>query len=137
MLPGHEVIFTDTGSRRPDTGDDTRQGFVIAEAERGPLFPIRCTSLAAVTAHFGARQSYSYLYDGAEAAFSEGCPAIWVSRVAAASAAAASRALSDGTTTTLTISAIGPGAYGNAQSVRSILAPVRSRRRGRPSPRAS
>jgi hypothetical protein len=73
MLPGHEVIFTDTGSRRPDTGDDTRQGFVIAEAERGPLFPIRCTSLAAVTAHFGARQSYSYLYDGAEAAFSKGC----------------------------------------------------------------
>jgi hypothetical protein len=117
MLPGHEVVFIDTGSRRPNTGDDTRQGFVIAEAERGPLFPIRCTSLGAVASRFGARQSYSYLYDGAEAAFSEGCPAIWVSRVAAASAASASRALSDGTTTTLTISAIGPGAYGNAQSV--------------------
>lgn len=117
MLPGHEVVFTDSGSRRPDTGEDTRQGFVIAEAERGPLFPVRCTSLAAVVSKFGARQSYSYLYDGAEAAFAEGCPAIWVSRVAAAAATSASRALSDGSSTTLTISAIGPGAYGNSVSV--------------------
>jgi hypothetical protein len=117
MLPGHEVVFTDTGSRRPDTGDDTRQGFVIAEAERGPQFPIRCTSLAAVVQKFGARQSYSYLYDGAEAAFAEGCPAIWVSRVVSSTAVTASRALSDGTGTTLTIKALGPGTYGNGLSV--------------------
>jgi hypothetical protein len=79
-----------------------------------------CSSLAAVTQTFGVRQTFSFLYDGAEAAFAEGCPGMWVSRVAAASATQASLNLSDGTATTMTVKAIGPGAYGNAQSIQIL-----------------
>jgi hypothetical protein len=117
MVPGHEVVFTDTPQRRPGQGQDTRIGFLVAEAERGPLFPVYCTSLAAVTTKFGTRQSYSYLYDAAEAYFAEGGPGLWVSRIASSTATTATRALSDGTTTTLTIAALGPGTYGNSVSV--------------------
>src|SRR3954466_10675913 len=72
MVPGHEVVFTDTPQRRPGFGEDTRTGFIVAEAERGPTFPVYCTSLAAVVAKFGSRQSYSFLYDASEAFFAEG-----------------------------------------------------------------
>jgi hypothetical protein len=117
MVPGHEVLFTDTPQRRPGQGQDTRVGFIVAEAERGPTFPVYCTSLAAITAIFGIRQSYSYLYDAAEAFFAEQGPGLWVSRIVSSTATTATRALSDGTTTTLTIAAFGPGTYGNSISV--------------------
>lgn len=115
--PGHSVIWLDQPNTSAQQGVDTRQGFIVAEAERGPLFPVRCTSLAAVVAKFGARQTYSYLYDAAETAFNEGCPAIWVSRIASATAVKAVRVLSDGAATTLTVRPLGPGAYGNSQYV--------------------
>lgn len=116
-VPGWETVFTDTPQRRPDVGEQTRQGFTVAEAERGPQYPVLCTSLAAVVAKFGARQAYSYLYDSAEAFFAEGGGALWVSRAASSTATTASRNLSDGTATTLVISAMGPGTYGNGLSV--------------------
>lgn len=115
--PGHRVTFIDNGSRRTVPGDDTRQAFIVAEAERGPLTPRRITSLAGAVTLYGGRQSYSYLYDALETAFAEGAPAVWISRVAAGAAVQASRALADGTTTTLTVRAIGPGVYGNSQYV--------------------
>jgi hypothetical protein len=117
MVPGHEVVFTDTPQRRPGFGEDTRTGFIVAEAERGPTFPVYCTSLAAVVAKFGSRQSYSFLYDAAEAFFAEGGAGLWISRIVSSTATTATRALSDGTGTTLTISAMGPGTYGNSVSV--------------------
>jgi hypothetical protein len=116
-VPGHELVFTDTPQRRPGAGELTRTGFMVAEAERGPLFPVLCESLSAVTTVFGARQSYSYLYDAADAFFAEGGGALWVSRIASSTATVASRNLSDGSATTLVIRAIGPGTYGNSISV--------------------
>jgi len=117
-VPGHEIVWTDTPQQRPDVGQLTRTGFVVAEAERGPLFPVRCTSLAAVVAVFGGHQTYSYLYNSAETFFGEaGGGDLWVSRIASSTAATATRALSDGSATTLTISAMGPGTYGNSVSV--------------------
>jgi hypothetical protein len=115
---GHELAFTDTPQMRPDAGELSRDGFIVAEAERGPLYPVRCTSLAAVVAKFGGRQSYSYLYDSAEAFFAEsgGAP-LWVSRVASSTATVASRNLSDGSATTLVASVMGPGTYGNSLSI--------------------
>lgn len=114
VIAGHELVFTDTPQRRPGAGELTRTGFMVCEAERGPLFPVLCTSSAAVVSKFGTRQSYSYLYDASEAAFAEGVGSLWVSRIASSTAATASKALSDGSATTLTIRPIGPGTYGNS-----------------------
>lgn len=116
-MPGHSIVWLDTPGASAQTGDDTRQGFMVAEAERGPLFPVRCTSLSAVVSKFGGRQTYSYLYDAAEAAFNEGCPAIWVSRIASSTAVTATKTLSDGSATTLTVKPLGPGAYGSTQYI--------------------
>jgi hypothetical protein len=115
MLAGHSVTFTDTPQARPEAGDQTIQGFVVAESDRGPQFPVRCTSLAAVVAKFGPRVSYSYLYDAAETFFAEsgGAP-LWVSRIASSTAVTAVRVLSDGSATTLTVRPMGPGTFGNS-----------------------
>jgi hypothetical protein len=121
MLPGHSVIWVDNGPSASPGITDTRQGFVVAEAERGSLLPQRVTSLAGAIAKYGSRQSYSYLYDGLETAFAEGCPAVWVARVASSTAVTATLNLADIVpATTLVIKAIGPGTYGNSQSVQIL-----------------
>lgn len=118
-LPGHVVQWLDSGGASSQQSNDTRQAFIVCEADRGPLFPVKVTSLAQAMSPtlFGSRQSYSYLYDTLETAFAEGVPAVWISRIAATAGVAASLSLSNGTATTLTISAMGPGAYGNGLTV--------------------
>jgi hypothetical protein len=118
---GTEVNYSDTPNSRPVITGRSRQGFMVAEAERGPLYPVKCTSLSAVTGRFGTRQSYSFLYDSAEAFFAEaGSADLWVSRAASSTATTAALNLSDGSATTLVAKVIGPGTYGNNLNIEVI-----------------
>jgi hypothetical protein len=111
-IPGTETTLVD--SPRPRSNPtDTGVGFIVAEAERGPVAPRFCRSLGEVAAIFGARQAYSYLYDAAETAFREGLAGLWISRVVSDAAVTAFADLSDGVAATLRVLAVGPGAYGN------------------------
>jgi hypothetical protein len=120
MRPGHEVVWVDSGPNATAGTSDTRQGFAVAEASRGPIAPRRVTSLAAAVAIYGTRQAYSFLYDGLETAFAEGCPAVWVSRIVSSTATTAGLNLSDGTATCLRINFAGPGTEGNSIQVRVL-----------------
>lgn len=91
--------------------------FTAGTSDKGPLRPISIVSLQDFINNFGARQTYSVLYDSMEAFFREGGVRATVSRVVGPSAVIASVALdgsSAGGPTSLTVSAKGPGAYANS-----------------------
>lgn len=119
MLPGWEVIFRDGGNPSQQVGG-TDQGFVVAEAERGPTEPTLIESWSQLLRVYGGRLSTSWLYDGAEAALTIGTRRLWVSRVVGPAAAAAGLNLSDGTATTFRVEAKWVGAYGNNFTVQVL-----------------
>jgi hypothetical protein len=94
---------------------DTGTWFVTGLADQGPLVPTLITSLAEFEANFGPRVSYSLLYDSIDTYFREGGGSVYVSRVVGPAAVIATKNLLDaGAATSLVITAIGPGAYGNS-----------------------
>jgi hypothetical protein len=94
--------------------------FVAGLSDKGPLRPVQVLSLQDFVNNFGARQTYSVLYDAMETYFREGGSRAYVSRVVGPAAIIASVNL-DGSTAgapfSLVVSAKGPGAYGNTLRV--------------------
>lgn len=94
--------------------------FAAGLSDKGPLRPITVLSLQDFTNQFGSRQTYSVLYDSMEAFFREGGSRATISRVVGPAAVIASVNLdgsSAGAPFSLTVSAKGPGAYGNTLRV--------------------
>ena len=101
--------------------------FAVGQAASGPVgVPVQITSLAQYIAVFGTRTANgatSTLYDAIDTFFQEGGQVAYVSRVFAAadvSSDTASITLADragSPLSTLKVSALGPGAYGNAITV--------------------
>lgn len=90
---------------------DTGTAFVAGLADRGPAdAPKLIQNLDQFTTIYGARQSYSLLYDWLETAFREGVNQAYIGRVVGPSATKGLRNLSDGAGTSLIVTAIGPGA---------------------------
>jgi hypothetical protein len=90
--------------------------FAAGTSDKGPLRPITVISLQDFINNFGSRQTYSVLYDSMEAYFREGGVRATISRVVGPAAVIASVTLDGsaaGGPTSLTVSAKGPGAYGN------------------------
>jgi hypothetical protein len=114
LLPGREVVNVDAGTSQAILSN-TGVGFIVAEAQRGPITPTLITSPSQLVAVYGPRQTFSYLHDAVEAAFNNGVSAVWVSRVIGPAATAATLALSDGTGTTFTVRAASRPVAGQPQ----------------------
>jgi hypothetical protein len=117
MLPGPDVQIVD--SAPPASGPaDTGTAFMVGLADRGVVTgPITAdlavTSLADFTTKYGARQSYSMLYDAVEAFFAEGGNRVFISRFAGPAATKASAAVpTAGTKFTATAKSVGAWANG-------------------------
>lgn len=94
--------------------------FVAGTSDKGPLKPVLINSMQDFINNFGSRQTYSVLYDSLEGYFREGGSRAYVSRVVGPAAVSASVALDGsaaGGPTSLTVTAKGPGAYGNTLRV--------------------
>jgi phage tail sheath protein FI len=98
---------------------DTGVWFVTGLTDRGPINrPVLIQSLQEFINNFGARQTYSVLYDALETYFREGGARAYVGRVAGPAAAIATRNLLDaGAAVSLVARAKGPGAFGNAITI--------------------
>ena len=119
--PRPGTIVTSRSAPTPRTiPTDTGTWFVAGTSDKGPLAPVLCTSLQDFITNFGARQTYSILYDAVETFFREGGVRCYVSRVVGPSPVIASLNLdgsSAGAPYSLVVSAKGPGTYGNALRV--------------------
>lgn len=120
MLPGPTVQIVDAVA--PAAGaTDTGTAFMVGLADRGVVTgPITTadavTSLSDFVAKYGARQSYSMLYDSVEAFFAEGGNRVYISRFAGPAATKASAAVpAAGTKFTATAKSV--GAWGNNLTV--------------------
>ena len=122
--PGVYTTVT-TASSSTSTGVPTGQWFVTGITQQGPIgVPIPITSMADFLNYLGPRtqetDSYSIqynLYDALDEYFHDGGVVAYVSRVTGPRAATASTSIADSNgITSLTISAAGPGAWGNALS---------------------
>lgn len=101
---------------------DSGVAFVVAPAPQGPSAPQLIRTLDQLVNVYGARDPLGRLYDWSDVAFRAGLTALYVARVTGAGAAAASRTLKDGSNAnTLTVTANGPGTWGNSLSV-AVLA---------------
>jgi phage tail sheath protein FI len=100
---------------------DTGVWFVVGAAERGSIASAKLIrNMDEFLRFYGARQSYSLLYDSLEAYFREGGVRAYVARVAGASATTAGRTLNDSQGTpaaSLRVDAKNPGIWGNSLSV--------------------
>ena len=121
-LPGVTVSASAvSGSGAP--GGNVGTWFITGQTERGPLAPDRARpirSLADFVAAYGARVSYSVLYDAVDAFFHAGGSRLYVARVVGPAAALSTLTLNDRAGTpaaTLTVKPKGPGAYGTRLSV--------------------
>jgi hypothetical protein len=114
--PGTDVVIVDEqvpGGPSLDSG----QAFFAGVAERGPTDrALKITGTKAFRNYYGERSGGSLLYDAVGAFFNEGGETLYVSRVAAADAAAATIPFG----TTLTANADSPGAWGNRVSIRAL-----------------
>jgi hypothetical protein len=120
-IPGVNVVIKELPPVR-SAPTDTGVWFVVGTSDRGPLLPVLVGSLSEFVTVFGDRQSYSVLYDALDVFFREGGHQAWVSRVVGPAPVYASKSFNDNAAAvSLIISAIGPGAYGNAYKV-GILA---------------
>jgi hypothetical protein len=123
IIPGTIVNVTSSGSSNANpsfTGNE----FVIGQAARGALGVANpVTSLAQFVALYGGRTANAAtaaLYDAVDVKFQEGTQLVYVARVSGASAVAASHTLVDragSPLNTLTVTALGPGVWGNAITV--------------------
>lgn len=114
--PGTQVLIRDTPPPR-SAPTDVGVWFVAGIAERGPLDAELVTSLDGFTSKFGARVTYSLLYDAVETFFRERGTRLYVSRVVGPAATVATVALAGATGDTLTVNAKSPGEWGNDLSV--------------------
>lgn len=97
---------------------DTGAWFICGAAEQGPTTPVLIRSMQEFAQWFGARATYSWLYDSLDAFFHEGGRTAYVSRVVGPAAALAQRNLLDaGAAISLVAKALGPGVYGNSIKV--------------------
>jgi hypothetical protein len=92
---------------------DTGTWFVLGTTDRGPAnSPYLIQSLDQFNTVFGVRQSYSNLYDCLETFFREGGYRAYISRVVGPAATSGTKNLLDGSAgISLTVNAIGPGAW--------------------------
>jgi uncharacterized protein len=112
--PGTDVVIVDAlipGGPSLDTG----QAFFAGVAERGPLAATKVSSAKSYSGDYGSRSGGSLLNDAVAAFFSEGGETLYVSRVASASAAAATIAFGSAT-----VDALSPGAWGNGVSIDAV-----------------
>lgn len=98
---------------------DTGVWFAAGLTDRGPSNrPVLVQSLQDFINNYGARQTYSVLYDAVETFFREGGAKAFIGRVVGPSAVIASHNLVDGSAAvSLVAKAKGPGAYGNTITV--------------------
>jgi uncharacterized protein len=120
--PGVEVRIIDTPpTPAPDT--DTGKAFVVGTSEQGPQAEaVLITSIAQFVERYGARASYSLLYDWLDVYFREGGQKAYVCRVVGPNPVKAGVTLNDGAAApTLRVQMTDPGAFGNAYNA-AILA---------------
>jgi len=112
--PGTEVVIRETPPVR-SAPTDTGVWFVVGLAEKGPVdAAYKIDSLADFERIFGARVSYSFLYDSLETYFHEGGGSAYVVRIVGPAAVTAFKVLNDaGAAATLRVESKGPGPYGN------------------------
>lgn len=92
--------------------------FIAGLAEKGPVnAAVLVRSLAQYVTTFGARVAYGSLYDALDVFFREGGSRAYVTRVVGPSAVIATVNLSDGTNSTLKVTALNAGEWGNSLSV--------------------
>jgi phage tail sheath protein FI len=98
---------------------DTGTWFTLGTTDRGPAnTPTIIQSLDQFNTVFGARQSYSVLYDALELFFREGGARAYVSRVVGPAATVGTKNLLDGGAgISLVVNAIGPGAWSSSYKV--------------------
>lgn len=116
--PGTVVLVRETPPSRSAPSDiDT--WFIVGPAQKGPNDrAVRIRSLAEYIRVYGAKVSYSLLYDSLDSYFHEGGNRAYVARVSGPAAAVATRTLSDVTpVTTLRVDANSKGVWGNSVTV--------------------
>lgn len=109
-VPGTVSVETDSGV-----------WFVVGQTERGPTGPRRITSLNDYANIFGARVSYSVLYDALETYFREGGAVAWISRVVGPAATTGTVNLLDsGAAVSLVAKSDGPGAWSSSYKIQVL-----------------
>lgn len=118
--PGTEVVLLEEPpARTPPT--DTSMFFVVGPSEKGPTTPTLVRSMNEFINIFGARQTYSYLWDAMDCYFREGGSEAYVSRVVGPAPVSATYTLQDSTpANTLHVTAQSPGSWGNDLEVAVI-----------------
>jgi uncharacterized protein len=126
LYPGVYVEEMDTGNK-PIEGVSTSTVGFLGIAERGPLQPTLITCFSDFTNAFGSYISDAmgdhYLAYAVEGFFQNGGQLCFVMRVAASASTSASLISSDGG---MTVTAIGPGAWGNNIVVQTAPAGLQS-----------
>lgn len=109
--PGTVVTLRETPSVL-SLPTDTGTAFIVGLTDRGPLTAKLIRSLDEFVSVYGARQSYSVLYDAIELYFREGGDRAYLGRAVGPGATSGTRNLVDGVAaTSLVVTAIGPGAW--------------------------
>jgi hypothetical protein len=115
--PGTNVITQDTP---PPVGSQSSTGnwFVLGITEKGPVKPTLIQSMSDYQRIFGGRVNFQTLYDPIELFFHEQGASVWVNRVVGPAFATSSLDLEDdAAAVALTVSAKGPGTYGDSIQV--------------------
>lgn len=116
-MPGVTVNVVDAPAAGAGVAPDVSKWFVAGLAQKGSATAYEvCHSLAEFVTKCGTRQTYSYLYDTAEAFFREGGHTLIVGRVVGPAALQASHTFNDSGGTpapALTVKALTPGDWGN------------------------
>lgn len=116
-LPGVTVTVGDAVPGR-SLSTDSGTAFIVGLTDKGPTdSPVLVRSLTEARRVLGPRVSYGVTLDALETFFREGGRQAYVGRIVGPDAAAATATLSDGTNSTLTVSAASPGDWGDALDV--------------------
>jgi len=125
MRPGVQIQVLDSAPPR-SAPTDTGVWFVVGETEQGRTdMPTLIRSMDDYGRLLGDRVTFGFLYDALEVFFREGGSAAYVGRVVGPAAVKASHNLVDAVpTTSLVVTAIGPGDYGNSLKVQVVAGDV-------------
>ena len=108
------VVNATTDAPASGVPTDTGQWFVAGLTTSGPVgVAQKVTSISSFVSKFGARASFSYLYDALETYFREGGTTAFVSRVVGSGSLRASTTFNDATAATIKVEAKHVGEYGN------------------------
>ena len=120
QAPG-TYVSVQSAAQAPTNNATTGTWFVTGEAEMGPVgVPIPITSMNDYANFLGGRSGYSTFFDSLDTYFREGGRLAYASRVVGPAAASATVTLKDTFATpanTLTLTANGPGVWGNSLTV--------------------